>query len=161
MTEEQQEVVKKILLKLLEYMGISAEIETMVSSLAERSPEGGEETIIFNLKTQDSGILIGSRGINLAALQYLTRILVHKQLPEEACFVVDIEGYKKNHEEFLRELARQAASRVRDTKESLLLKPMLSYERRVVHSEISKLPDVVTESVGDEPERRVLIKLKN
>lgn len=148
MTREQQEVVKNILRQILRFMEIDVEIETVVS----------EETTIFNLKTPDSAILIGSRGVNLNALQYLTRILVHKQLPEEVHFVVDIEGYKKSREEFLCELARQAATRVRDTQEKLLLKPMASYERRVVHAEIAKLPDITSESVGEEPERRVLIK---
>lgn len=145
-----QEIIKQILQQLLEHMEIPAEITTEVS----------EETIIFNLKTPDSGILIGSHGAHLGALQYLTRLLVHKKIPETVHFVVDVEGYKKSREEFLRELARQAAARVRETKESLLLKPMFAYERRVVHAEISKLPDIATESVGEEPERRILIKLK-
>ncbi len=151
MMPEQQEIVKPILQELLKYMGIHAEIET----------EGSEEgTLIFNLKTKDSGILIGQYGGNLGALQYLARVLVHKKLPSGIHFIVDVEGYKKSREEFLRELARQAAARVRDTKETLVLKPMASYERRVVHAEISKLPDIATESVGEEPERRILIKPK-
>lgn len=151
MTEEDQEQVKSILRELLSNMGLSAEIETEVS----------EETLVFNLRTPDSGILIGSHGGNLEALQYLTRVLAHKQLPVNLHFVVDVEGYKKSREEFLRELARQAAARVRDTRETLLLKPMAAYERRVVHAEISKLSDIMTESVGEEPERRILIKPKS
>lgn len=150
MNDEQQNIIKDILHSLLDHMGISAEIQTEVS----------EETVIFNLQTPDSGILIGQYGANLGALQYLTRVLVHKKLPEALHFIVDVEGYKKSREEFLRELARQAAARVRETKENLLLKPMASYERRVVHAEISKLPDIETESVGEEPERRILIKPK-
>lgn len=150
MNQDQQEIVKQVLRELLDHMGISAEQETEVS----------EETVIFNLKTPDSGILIGQHGANLGALQYLARILVHKRMPESAHFIVDVEGYKKSREEFLRELARQAAARVRETKENLLLKPMAAYERRVVHAEISKLPDIVTESIGEEPERRILIKPK-
>lgn len=151
MNEEQQGIIKQVLQELLNHMGIQAEIETQVS----------DETLVFNLKTPDSGILIGQRGGNLSSLQYLTRLLVHKQLPEFALFIIDVEGYKKDRESFLRELARQAAARVRDTRESLFLKPMVSYERRVVHAEIAKLPDVTTESVGEEPERRILIKLRS
>lgn len=148
---EQQEIIKQVLRELLAHMDISAELETEVS----------EETLIFNLKTPDSGILIGQHGANLGALQYLTRILAHKKLSETAHFIVDVEGYKKSREEFLRELARQAAARVRETRESLLLKPMASYERRVVHAEIAKSSDIGTESVGEEPERRILIKPKS
>lgn len=149
--EEKHEVIKQVLQELLDRMGIAAEIE----------PRFLEETVIFNLKTPDSGILIGGHGQNLNALQYTARLLAYKRLGETVQFIVDVEDYKKTREEFLRELARQAASRVRETKESLLLKPMAAYERRVVHAEISNLPDITTESVGDEPERRVLIKLKN
>jgi len=144
-------LIEQVLRDLLQQMEVNlTEIQTQVS----------EETLVFNLKSFDSGILIGGRGVNLAALQYMARLLVHKRLAEPVNFVVDVEGYKKNREEFLRELARQAAARVRETKEGLLLKPMLSYERRVVHSELSNLPDIATESTGEEPERRILIKPK-
>ena len=150
MTEEDQQNIKDVLRSILGFMEIQAEIETRVS----------DETLVFNLKTEDSSLLIGQYGANLAALQYLTRILSYKKLSEPAYFVVDVEGYKQEREEFLRELAQAAAERVRDTKESLLLKPMSSYERRVVHAEISKLPDIMTESIGEEPERRIRIKPK-
>ena len=148
--DEKQEAIKQVLTEILGAMGISAEIETRFL----------EETVIFNLKTEDSAMLIGQHGANLAALQYLARLLAFKKLQEPMQFVVDVEDYKKSREDYLRELARQAATRVRETKESLLLKPMSAYERRVVHAEISALPDITTESVGEEPERKVLIKPK-
>ena len=151
MNQESQTIIKETLLGILVNMGISAEIEWEVL----------EDTAIFNVRTPDSGILIGQHGANLGALQYLTRVLVHKKSSGSDHFVVDVEGYKKNREEFLRELARQAVTRVRDTKQTLLLKPMMAYERRVVHAEISKHPDIITESVGEEPERRILIKPKS
>ena len=151
MKEEDQQTIKDVLRSILDFMGIQVEIETRVS----------DETLVFNLKTEDSSLLIGQHGANLNALHHMTRILSYKKLSEPAYFVVDVEGYKREREEFLRELAQAAAERVRGTRESLLLKPMSSYERRVVHAEISKLPDIMTESVGEEPERRILIKPKN
>lgn len=151
MDEAKIEILKQVLRDILQHMDIQAEIE----------PRFLEETVIFNLKTPDSGILIGGHGQNLNALQYTARLLAYKRLGETVQFIVDVEDYKKTREEFLRELARQAASRVRETKESLLLKPMAAYERRVVHAEISNLPDITTESVGEEPERRILIKPKD
>lgn len=150
MDQDTQAEIKAVLQELLKLLEITAEIDTAVS----------EETLIFNLRTQDSGMLIGSRGANLEALQYLTRVLVNKKLQHPVHFILDAEGYKKSREEFLRELARQAAARVRETRETLVLKPMAAYERRVVHAEISVLSDVVSESQGDEPERRVVIKPK-
>ena len=151
MDEVKIETLKQVLQDILKHMDIQAEIEHRFL----------EETVIFNLRTADSGILIGNHGQNLNALQYLARLLSFRRLGDTVQFIVDIEDYKKTREEFLRELARQAASRVRETKENLLLKPMAAYERRVVHAEIANLPDITTESVGEEPERRVLIKLKS
>lgn len=150
MNEEKAQKIKEILLEILQKMGIVVEkIET------ENSLDG---TLICNLTTPDSGILIGGRGAHLSALQYLIRVTVYKKLGEEVPFVIDVGRYKKEREEFLRELVRQAAARVRETKEILFLKPMQSYERRVIHSEISKLDDIMTISEGEEPERRVVIK---
>jgi len=149
--DEKYEVIKQVIVEILQRMGIEAEIENRFL----------EETVIFNLRTSDSGMLIGQYGANLSALQYLARLLAFRRLGESVRFVVDVEDYKKNREEFLRELARQAAERVRETKEGLLLKPMSAYERRVIHAEIGNFEDVISESAGEEPERRVLIKPKS
>jgi len=149
--EEKYDKIKEVIQDILRHMDMSAEIETRFL----------EETVIFNLRTPDSAMLIGQHGANLNSLQYLARLLSYKRLGEGAAFVVDVENYKKIREEFLRELARQAAARVRETKESLLLKPMSAYERRVIHAEVGLLPDITSESVGEEPERKVLIKLKS
>lgn len=150
MTDEETAIVKGVLLELLNKMGIEAEIEVQES----------EGLTLFNLKTEDSGILIGQHGGHLGALQYMTRVLAHKKLSGLVPFVVDVEGYKRHREEYLRELARQAAARVRETKETLVLKPMMAYERRVIHAELSQFSDIASESEGEEPERRILIKPK-
>lgn len=148
MEASDQQTVQSILQELLDKLGVKAEIET-------RFLEG---VVVFNVRSLDSGILIGQRGAHLRALQYLTRVLSQKHLTEPQHIVVDVEDYKKSREEFLRELAKQAAERVLTTKEALLLKPMMAYERRVVHAEIAEIPEVTTESQGEDPERRVLIK---
>lgn len=148
--ENEQETIRQILRALLEQMGIVAEIETRLA----------DEIPIFDLKTSDSNLLIGQHGGNLAALQYLVRHLAYKRLGKPVHFIVDVEGYKRGREEYLRALARQVAERVRGTKESLLLKPMSAYERRVIHAEISQFQDVASESTGEEPERRIVIKPK-
>lgn len=150
MTDQDLEIIKQTLRDLLERTGITAEIETRVAD--------SEATTVFNLRTADSGILIGAHGQNLGALQYLVRILTYRKLSSPAHFIIDVEDYKKTREEFLRELARQAAARVRETKETLLLKPMPPYERRVIHDELSKLDGISSESQGEDPERQVLIK---
>jgi len=96
--------------------------------------------------------------LDILTLQSLLDSKIHEE--RLIALLILVENYKKSREEFLRELARQAAARVRETKENLLLKPMSAYERRVVHAEIGALPDIMSESIGQEPERRVLIKPK-
>ena len=98
--DEKQEVIKAILQELLSHMGVQAEIEIRFL----------EETVIFNLHTSDSAVLIGQYGAHLSALQYLARLLAYKRLAEPQKFVVDVEDYKKNREEFLRQLPPPAAA---------------------------------------------------
>ena len=81
MTDQQQETIKQILQDILSHMGITAEITT----------ETGEP-VVFNLKTEDSGMLIGSHGQSLSALQYIAKLLAYKKLNESSWVSVDVEG---------------------------------------------------------------------
>jgi spoIIIJ-associated protein len=71
---------------------------------------------------------------------------------------IDISGYKKKKIEYLKELARSIADEVSLTKKEIILDPMPSFERRIIHLELASRPDVTTESIGKEPKRRVVIK---
>jgi spoIIIJ-associated protein len=150
-----QDHIRQHIETLLELIGIEGSVAI----------EDRDGQLVFNIKTSDSRMLIGQYGAHLRAFQHITRLLVRRasedmqaeNFPE---FYVDIEDYRRNRDEFLKALARQAAERVRETKETLFLKPMHSYERRVIHSEISKLDYVVSLSEGQEPERRVVIRPK-
>jgi spoIIIJ-associated protein len=121
-----------------------------------------DSTISVNLKTEEPQLFIGERGQNLMDIQRLLRMVVNKQLkPEQPYFVdLDINDYKKKKVEYLKELARTTADEVSLTKEPKELIPMSAYERRVVHMEVSTRTDVLAESVGEEPERRIVIKVK-
>lgn len=149
-----QELIKQQIEKFLSLMGIAALV-----SIEDRAGR-----LVFNIHTEDSSMLIGQYGANLVALQHLIRLVVRRQLsPEEQTglnFIVDVEDYRKSRDDFLIELAKQAAQRARETKTTLVLKPMSSYDRFVIHTQLAEFPDLTTESVGEEPERRVVIKLK-
>ena len=152
-SEELQEKIRTKILELLTLLGIEAEVET----------EDREGQLTFNIKSKDSRMLIGQYGQNLKALQHIIRLLVRKNWTAEheaPVFYLDVEGYRKSRQEFLAELARKAAFRVRTTKQTLILKPMSSYDRRVIHMYLKDSTDLITESIGEEPERRVVIKLK-
>jgi spoIIIJ-associated protein len=121
-----------------------------------------EKRTVFNLKTPDAQILIGKQGANLEALQHIIRLLVRKELGEERFpFAIDIDDYKDKRTIFLKELARKAAHHVRENRKSVSLAPMPSYERRTVHDYLSLYADLNSESIGQDPNRRIIIKFRD
>lgn len=145
------EILKQIILDLLNRMGFPAEI-------FERLEEG---RTVFNVKARDAQLLIGRLGANLEALQYIVRIMARKQTQDDSFpFAIDIDDYKDQRVIYLKELARRAAHHVRETKRAVSLEPMPAHERRVVHSYLSLYNDLSSESVGVEPGRKLIIKLK-
>ncbi|MBX4191270.1 MAG: KH domain-containing protein [Candidatus Doudnabacteria bacterium] len=145
------ETLKTILQELLQKMGYDPQIY-------ERQEEG---RTVFNVKTRDAQLLIGKQGANLESLQYIVRILFRKKTGDDRFpFAVDIDDYKDKRVLYLKELARKAAHHVRETRKPVSLEPMPSYERRVVHSYLSLYNDIGSESVGVEPNRKLIIKPK-
>jgi len=136
-----------VLKDLLALMGIDAEV-----TLDDRPRHEGIEVLGPEL-----GALIGRGGENLVALQQITSAITSRRVGRTVHIPVDIEGYRRRREEQLREIARRVASRVRATGQAVTLEPMLAYERRIVHLAVQDTPGVKTESVGIDPNRRVVI----
>ena len=106
---------------------------------------------------EDAKFLIGRNGQTLKALEHIVRLMFVKEA-ENLSFVLDVNDYRKSRSIYLIELAKQAVGRVRNTQKAEALLPMTPYERRVVHMELAAHPDIATESIGEEPYRRVVIK---
>src|SRR5436309_437876 len=136
-----------VLKDLLALMGVEAEV-----ALDDRPRHEGVEVL-----GPDLGALIGRGGENLVALQQITSAITSRRVGRTVHVPVDIEGYRRRREEQLREIARRVASRVKATGQAVTLEPMLAYERRVVHLAVQDTPGVKTESVGMDPNRRVVI----
>jgi spoIIIJ-associated protein len=136
-----------VLREILEQMGVEAEI-----SYGEQTQSDGLEVV-----GQDLGALIGRGGENLVALQQVVSAITSKKVNHSVHVGIDIEGYRKKREDQLREMAARVASRVKATGSAVTLEPMLAYERRVVHLVVQATEGVRTESVGIEPNRRVVI----
>jgi spoIIIJ-associated protein len=119
----------------------------------------GEQTQSDGLEVQgtDLGALIGRGGENLVALQQIVSAITSKKVGHSVHVGVDIEGYRRRREEQLKEMADRVAARVRSTGHAVTLEPMLAYERRIVHLAVQGQQGVRTESVGVEPNRRVVI----
>lgn len=136
-----------VLRDLLALMGVDAEV-----ALDDSPRHEGIEVL-----GPDLGALIGRGGENLVALQQITSAITSRRVGRTVHVPLDIEGYRRRREEQLREIARRVASRVRANGQAVTLEPMLAYERRIVHLAVQDAPGVKTESVGVDPNRRVVI----
>src|SRR5438128_5459603 len=136
-----------VLKDLLALMGVEAEV-----ALDDRPRHEGVEVL-----GPDLGALIGRGGENLVALQQITSAITSRRVGRTVHIPLDIEGYRRRREEQLREIARRVAERVRTSGQAVTLEPMLAYERRIVHLAVQDTPGVKTESVGVDPNRRVVI----
>lgn len=141
---------KFFLSDVLTKMKVSVDIES----------EEDEEAILLRIKGKDSGIIIGRRGETLDALQYLTSLVVNKDREEYKRVTIDIENYRQKREETLVRLANRLAERVSRYRKNVTLEPMNPYERRIIHSSLQNNKYVETYSVGEEPNRKVVITPK-
>jgi len=159
-TPEGEEVAfaKETMERFLDLMGIEATISV-------RAPETpgdglGRSKAVLDIDGEDLGILIGRRGITLASLQYMLNLAVNRRFGNAAPFHVDVEGYRRRREVWLRDLAFRMAERVRSTGRSVALEPMPANERRIVHIALAKDPTVGTTSVGEGERRKVEISVR-
>lgn len=135
---------------VFEKMKIDVEVEA----------EECDNCISVRIRGKDSGIIIGRRGETLDAIQYLTGLVVNKDRDDYVRVIVDIENYRKKREETLVRLANRLADRVVRYKKNIVLEPMNPFERRIIHSSLQDNKYVETYSIGDEPNRKVVITLK-
>lgn len=114
----------------------------------------------FTIYSENDALLIGKSGKNLNALQTITHATLKKELKQSFKFLVTISDYKEQREKSLIKLAKNVAEEVRNTKIEARLDSMNSYERRIIHNTLLNNKYVYTESVGEEPNRYIVIKSK-
>lgn len=141
---------------------ILAHLEMEASVVPQPSPlaEGGDEAmapIVFDIKGDDLGILIGRQGQTLACLQYIVRLIVANQTKSWLPITIDVEEYRQRRDKSLQALAERIAEQVKIRKTPFTLRPMPAYERRIIHLTLADYPDVTTESIGSGEARRVVI----
>lgn len=155
---EQRKTLLETTQRILGAMSLNCQIE-----LREESQDGGKEAVHIAIYTPEHArFLIGKNGQNLQSLEHVVRAIFSKESPDASqTILVDVNDYKKSRASQVLELVRGAVTRVRNTQKAEALMPMSSYERRVVHMELASIPDIATESVGQEPQRRVIIKPYN
>ena len=145
----EKEMIKGIIENLLAKMGIFGEVSILETT----------DNVQFQIKTPEAGLLIGEGGENLIALNHILKRIADAKLGKsETPFSIDVNDYQKQKAEEIKDLAKLSAQRVRYFKKEIQLKPMSSYERRIVHAILTEYPDIITQSVGEEPQRKVVIK---
>ena len=128
---------KATLEQILTLMGFSATIEE----------SQWDDGVMLDVKTEDSGRLIGRQGQTLADLQYLTNRILFQQDPGAPKVLIDVGGYRAEARDALVKKAKDAADKVRRWGDVVELEPMAAYERRIVHQALREDPDVETQSV--------------
>lgn len=122
--------------------------------------KNGGESIDIDVSGEKMGLLIGKRGDTLNAIQYLTSLYVNRSKNSYIKINIDTEGYRSKREETLVKLAKSLERRVIRDRESVSLEPMSPNERRIIHSALQDSDSVRTFSVGEEPNRKIVVALK-
>ena len=144
------ETVRTLLEGLLKHMGVRASVQV----------RAGSDPITLDVSGRDLGALIGWRGETLRALQSVTNVMVGKHLDEGERVIVDVERYRQRREHTVREIALRAARQVKMTGDAITLDAMQAFERRAIHLALEGDPDVTSSSIGEEPDRRVVVGLR-
>jgi spoIIIJ-associated protein len=141
------EVARGLVEGLLKHMGVRAQVTVRT----------GTDPITLDVSGRDLGALIGWRGETLRALQSVTNVMVGRHLAEGERIIVDVERYRQRREHTVREIAMRAARQVKMTGDAITLDAMQPFERRAIHLALEGDPDVTSGSIGEEPERRVVV----
>jgi spoIIIJ-associated protein len=144
------EVARTLVEDLLKHMGVRAQVTVRT----------GTDPITLDISGRDLGALIGWRGETLRALQSVTNVMVGRHLAEGERIIVDVERYRQRREHTVREIALRAARQVKMTGDAITLDAMQPFERRAIHLALEGDAEVTSSSIGEEPERRVVVGLR-
>ena len=143
---------KRLLEQLMQHMGFSVAVNIETGETNRLNVIGADDE-----EHEALGALIGRKGERLSALQHIVNLMLSREMGEWTRVLIDVEGYRGRREQQLREIADRAAARVVETGKMLQLEPMPALERRWIHLALRNHPAVGTQSIGEEPNRRVVV----
>jgi spoIIIJ-associated protein len=148
--EKEIQTIKQIINDIILKIGLDAKLDVV----------NGHDGVQFIVRTPEGGLLIGEGGKTLLSFSHVVKKIGEKQIKNnpDFSFSLDINDYQAKKIEELKNTARLNAQRVRYFKKEVVLKPMTSFERRIVHMALTDCPDIITESKGQVPLRQVVIK---
>jgi len=148
------DIAREVVSELLEKMKVRA---TVTAEYLPASDARSRVPVRVNVHGDDLSYLIGRQAETLNALQYISSLIINKEIGRSIPLIVDVEGYRTRRENQLRQLARRMADQAVSTGRRQVLEPMPANERRIVHIELRERQDVTTESIGEDPRRKVTI----
>jgi len=148
--EDVLEYIKELIKNITKMMGLTVNMEV----------KKREDNVTISLYSDNNAILIGKDARTLNALTTIIKQAIHNQIGTYYNFVLDVSEYKEKQQFFIEKAAKKTAKEVARTKVEAKLEPMNSYERRIIHNTLGNNKKVYTESFGEEPNRCVVIKLK-
>ncbi len=148
------DMARRTVTDILDKMKITAFVD---ARFGEKEVDEDTRPVLVDIHGDDLTVLIGRRAEILNALQYIVNLIVSKQAERWVQVTIDVEGYRSRRERQLRQMARRMADQAVKTGRRLSLEPMPASERRIIHIELRGRPDVTTQSVGEDPARKVTI----
>jgi spoIIIJ-associated protein len=148
------DIARDVVSELLEKMKVKASV---TSEYLPDSDSPNRVPIRVNIQGDDLSYLIGRQAETLNSLQYISSLIINKEIGRSIPLIVDVEGYRIRRENQLRQIARRMADQAVSSGSRQVLEPMTAAERRIVHIELRENPDVSTESIGEDPRRKVTI----
>ncbi len=145
-------IAKEVVERLLFLMKVPATAELREGEIP--------PAVAVDINGDDLGLLIGRRGQTLATFQYMVSLMVSRRLKSGVRVSIDIAGYRQRREEELHNLALRLAELVKSTRRAITLDPMSPSERRIVHMALRDDTEVITQSIGEEENRKVIISLR-
>lgn len=150
-------VARETILTILEKMQVKADVSVCLGE----SDSDRIQPVLIDIEGNDLSFLIGRKAETINALQFITSLIVGRQLDRWVPLQIDVQHYRKRREDELRKLARRIAEQVISTGRGQTLEPMPPNERRIIHLELSDHALVETESEGEDPKRKVVVRLKD
>lgn len=158
LNEETMQIAENVVRDLMEKMHVKAEI---TSKIKEAADDADSKVILIDIRGDDLSYLIGRHSEVLHSLQYITSLIVGREVGHWVPLVIDIQGYRERRERQLRQMASRMADQVAKTGRRISLEPMPATERRIIHLTLRENEFVMTESIGEEPNRKVVIYPKD
>ena len=157
----EQEKINKIKEAIVEFFEkMTVDVSDIKINTSVNSGQANMDVLDVDMEINEPQVVIGQQGQTLFEIQRLLRAVLSKKFESVFYLNLDVNGYKRKKIEYLKFLANDSANQVVASNKEKALLPMSSYERRIVHAELSERTDVITESAGDSFERHIVIKPK-